>query len=58
MSKPISLSKARKQRARAEKRQKGDENAAIHGRSKAEKLRDKAATEKLNRHLDQHRKDR
>ncbi|MEM8556063.1 MAG: DUF4169 family protein [Pseudomonadota bacterium] len=38
--KPISLSKARKARARAEKRAKADANSAKFGRTKAQKTRE------------------
>ncbi|MBM7067890.1 DUF4169 family protein [Actibacterium sp. 188UL27-1] len=53
MSKPINLNRARKARARQEKRQKADENAVIHGRTKAQKATDDAARESLQKHLDQ-----
>lgn len=51
---PISLSKARKARARAEARRRADENAARFGRSKAEKARDQAEIDRIRKHLDRH----
>ncbi len=57
MSKVINLNKARKERARVEKRARADENAVLHGRSKAEKSRDRAEVEKASRDLDGHRRD-
>ncbi|MEM1361106.1 MAG: DUF4169 family protein [Pseudomonadota bacterium] len=55
--KPISLSKHRKARARAEKRAQADANAVKHGRSKAEKQRDRQHRLAEDRHLDGHRRD-
>ena len=57
MTAPINLNKARKARARADKRQKADENAARFGRNKAQKARDKAEAEKLGQHLDGHKRE-
>lgn len=53
----INLNRARKDKARAEKRRQADANAAKHGRSKAERLRDEAEAERAARILDQHRRD-
>jgi len=53
----INLRTARKQRSRAAKQAAGDENAVREGRGKAQKTADRAAAEKLARHLDQHRRD-
>lgn len=52
MAKIASLSKARKARARDEKRATADANAAKFGRSGAEKAADKARAEKAARDLD------
>lgn len=52
----VTLSRARKARARAEKRRKGDENAARHGQSKADRTAQAARADKAARHLDQHRR--
>jgi hypothetical protein len=37
MSKPVNLNRFRKEKARAEKRARADENAVKHGRTKAQK---------------------
>ena len=55
MSKIINLSRFRKDKARAEKRVKADANAAKHGRSRAEKAREAAQTDKARRDLDGHK---
>lgn len=55
--KVVNLRQARKARSRAEDRARGDENAARHGRSKAEKERDAAEAAKAARHLDGHKRD-
>ena len=56
-AKVVTLSRARKTRARDDKRQKADANAAKFGRTKAE--REAAALEaaKAARHLDQHKRE-
>lgn len=55
MAKVTNLNTFRKGKARAEKRARGDENAARFGRSKAEKELEKARREKARRNLDGHR---
>lgn len=57
MSKVINLNKARKARDKADKRATADRNAAMHGRSKADKALDKSVTERAERDLDGHRRD-
>ncbi|WP_417719183.1 DUF4169 family protein [Salipiger sp.] len=57
MSKVVNLNRFRKDRARAEKRETGDRNAVLHGRSKADKDLDKARAEKAARDLDGHTRD-
>lgn len=57
MAEIINLRQARKDRARAEKRAAGDENAARHGRSRALKLLEKARNERERDLLDAHRRD-
>jgi hypothetical protein len=52
MAKLVSLSKARKARARDEKRATADANAVKYGRSGAEKAADKARADKAARDLD------
>jgi hypothetical protein len=57
MSQPVNLNRFRKQKARAEKRRAGDENAARHGRSKSEKRLEAARAEKARRALDGHERE-
>lgn len=57
MAEIINLRTARKQAARAADRQKGAQNAALHGRSLAEKTREAEEAKKAARHLDGHRLD-
>lgn len=57
MGKVVNLRQARKAAAREAARQKGDENAARHGRSKAQKwLEETEAASQINR-LEQHKRD-
>ena len=53
----VNLNKLRKDRARADARQKADENAAKFGRSKARKALEQARNAKANRDLDQTKRD-
>lgn len=53
----INLRQVRKERARAEKRTKGDENAAKFGQSKAEKALSQAEAARLARGLDGHKRE-
>ncbi len=53
----VSLSKARKTKARAESRRQADANAAKFGRTKAEQTADAAKTDVQKRRLDDHRRD-
>lgn len=57
MSDPVNLNKFRKKKARAEKRQRADENAVRFGQSKAEKSLDKARAEKARALIGAHRID-
>jgi hypothetical protein len=50
----VNLRRARKLRARSEKEQRAAENRALHGRTRAERQRDAAASEKLSRHVAGH----
>lgn len=52
MAKIVSLSKARKAKAREETRAKADENAVKFGRTKAEKELERARAEKARRDLE------
>ncbi|GHD99647.1 amidase [Defluviimonas sp. 20V17] len=56
MAEPVNLNKARKARARAEKRAQADGNAVKFGRTKAEKKIDKARAEKARATLDAHKR--
>lgn len=53
VDKIINLNRARKSRARSEKRQTGDDNAVKFGRSKAEKTLAKMRKDKADGQLDQ-----
>ena len=54
----VNLRQVRKQRARAAKAARADENRRKFGRSKAEKRRDAGATDRANRHVDGHKLER
>lgn len=54
--KPISLAKARKARARTDKRAKADANAIKFARSPADRRREDAEAERREGHLDGHRR--
>lgn len=55
--KPINLNKARKDRARAERRAAADANAAKFGRTKAERVLEATRNERARAMLDRHRVD-
>lgn len=55
MSQPINLNRARKDRARKEKKAKADANAAKYGRTKAEKQAQDTVSSKSDRALDGHK---
>jgi hypothetical protein len=55
MSDIVNLRQARKARDRAEEKRRADENAARHGRTKAERLREAAEAERARRTLEAHR---
>ena len=57
MSNVTNLNKFRKQKVRAGKKARADENAVKFGRTKAEKQRDKAEADKAVRHIDSHKRD-
>ncbi len=57
MSEIVNLRQARKRRDRDEKRRKADENAAKHGRAKADRERHDALTNLERRRLDGHRRE-
>lgn len=57
MSKPVNLNRFRKDKARAEKKARADQNAVKFGRTKAEKDRDRAENKLADRRLDGHKSD-
>lgn len=57
MGKPVNLNRYRKNKARAEKKARADENAVKFGRSKAERDLDRARADKARRDLDRHERD-
>ncbi|WP_264213368.1 DUF4169 family protein [Leisingera thetidis] len=58
MAKPVNLNRIRKEKARAEKKARADQNAVTFGRTKAEKDLDKARNAQQARHLDDHKRDK
>lgn len=54
MAKVVNLGRARKDRAREEKRKAGDRNAAFHGLTKDQKARARAEAARAARRLDGH----
>ncbi|MCA0919870.1 DUF4169 family protein [Pseudooceanicola nanhaiensis] len=57
MAEPVNLNRFRKDKARAEKKARADENAVKFGRSKAQKDAEKARADQARRLLDGHRTD-
>lgn len=55
MTNVANLRMARKRKTRTDKEQAASENRALHGRSKAEKLRDRAQAEKAANFIEGHR---
>jgi hypothetical protein len=54
----VNLRAARKRRARDAAQKTAAENRALHGRTKADKLRDRLAAEKAAAHVEAHRRER
>ncbi|NPD19148.1 DUF4169 family protein [Alterinioella nitratireducens] len=52
MAAPVNLNRARKEKARAEKKARADENAVRFGRAKAERMLEEARARKAARELD------
>ena len=52
MTQITNLNRFRKQKAREDARQQADANAAKHGRTKAQKLAEKADKDRAAKHLD------
>ena len=57
MAEPVNLNRFRKQKARAEKKARVNQNAVKFGRSKVEKQSERAKLEKAKRILDGHQGD-
>lgn len=57
MEKPVNLNRFRKDKARAEKKARADQNAVKFGRSKSEKDLDKARISQESRRIDDHKRD-
>ena len=55
MAKVINLKKARKDKARREAREKGDQNAAKFGRTKEDKIRENHDLKSFRDHVDSHK---
>lgn len=54
----VNLRQARKQKARDEKVRVAEQNRALHGRSKAEKQRDRLIADKSDRFVAGHRREK
>ncbi|MCX8953066.1 DUF4169 family protein [Ruegeria sp. NA] len=57
MGKPVNLNRYRKEKARAEKKARADQNAVAFGRTKSEKTIVKLQQDKQKRDLDNHELD-
>ncbi|WP_297108589.1 DUF4169 family protein [uncultured Devosia sp.] len=57
MAEILSLSKARKAKARTEKEAAAEANRLKFGRTKAEKLKDAAEKAKADKHIDGHKRE-
>ena len=57
MSEPVNLNRFRKEKARAAKKARADENSVKFGRTKSEKQRDADKTQADIRHLDGHKRE-
>jgi len=55
---PVNLNRVRKDKARAEKKARADENAVKFGRSKSQKSLDEARTKKSRREHDGQKRER
>lgn len=58
MAEPVNLNRFRKEKARAEKKARADENAVKFGRKKTENARDAQQAQKTRRDLDSHERER
>ena len=57
MSQPVNLNRFRKQKVRAAKKARADENVVKFGQNAAEKQTDKAGAVKAARHIESHKRD-
>lgn len=57
MGKPVNLNRFRKDKARADKKARADENTVKFGRTKADKSLDTARADKAAKALDDHKRD-
>jgi hypothetical protein len=57
LSDVVNLSRFRRKKRAAEKEREASENRAKHGRTKAEKTRDKRVAEELARHVEGHKRE-
>ncbi|SEQ83704.1 DUF4169 family protein [Thalassovita taeanensis] len=57
MPEPVNLNRVRKEKARAEKKARADQNAVKFGRSKSEKKQEHALAEKARRDLEGHERE-
>ncbi|MEZ2330472.1 DUF4169 family protein [Mesorhizobium sp. RCC_202] len=58
MGEIVNLRQARKQKARTEKERLAGENRALHGRSKAERDRDRLTSDKAEKFVAGHRREK
>ena len=58
MGEIVNLRQARKQKARSEKERLAGENRALHGRSKAERERDRLTADKTEKFIAGHRREK
>lgn len=58
MGEVVNLRQARKQKARSEKERQASESRALHGRSKSERERDRLASEKAEKFVAGHRREK
>ena len=58
MGEVVNLRQARKQKARSEKERLAGENRALHGRSKAERERDRLTADKTDKFIAGHRREK
>ncbi len=56
MAEPVNLNRFKKQKARADKLVRADQNAVKFGRTKVEKTADQTTADKAKRHVDDHKR--